>query len=248
MIDPSALPGLATFSQPARNVLTFAREEAERVTHNHIGTEHLLLGLVREGEGVAAQVLAGLHVDIDLARRAVESTVGRGDRRPIGEIALTPRARKVLELAAAEAGLLDHHSIGTEHLLLGLVREGEGLAADVLESLGSDMKRIRRETLRALSGPSTPRRRLVEPGQAKDNVVTCRIAVRDLAAIDALVEAGIRSTRSAAAAWLLHAGIQADHFTRVAATADTDPSSSSDSPASDRSAVEPAARGRGAEI
>src|SRR5437899_2832497 len=139
------------FTERARRVLTLAQEEALRFNHNYIGTEHLLLGLVREGEGVAAKVLANLGVELNKVRSAVEFIIGRGDRAVLGEIGLTPRAKKVIELAVDEARRLNHHYIGTEHLLLGLVREGEGIAFGVLESLGVSLERVRTETTRILS-------------------------------------------------------------------------------------------------
>jgi ATP-dependent Clp protease ATP-binding subunit ClpC len=132
-----------------------AQEEAQRFQHNYIGTEHLLLGLVREGEGVAAKVLQSLGVELYKARSAVEFIIGRGDRTVLGEIGLTPRAKKVVELAVDEARRLNHHYIGTEHLLLGLIREGEGIAAGVLESLGVKLDTARTQTLRVLSGEAT---------------------------------------------------------------------------------------------
>jgi ATP-dependent Clp protease ATP-binding subunit ClpC len=145
------------FTERARRVLTLAQEEAQRFNHNYIGTEHLLLGLVREGDGVAAKVLSNLGVELGKVRSAVEFIIGRGDRAVLGEIGLTPRAKKVIELAVDEARRLNHHYIGTEHLLLGLVREGEGIAAGVLESLGVNLERVRAETTRILSqsGPAT---------------------------------------------------------------------------------------------
>jgi ATP-dependent Clp protease ATP-binding subunit ClpC len=139
------------FSERARRVLTLAQEEAQRFNHNYIGTEHLLLGLVREGDGVAAKVLANLGVELNKVRSAVEFIIGRGDRAVLGEIGLTPRAKKVIELAVDEARRLNHGYIGTEHLLLGLVREGEGIAAGVLESLGVNLEKVRAETVRVLS-------------------------------------------------------------------------------------------------
>ncbi len=142
------------FTERARRVLTLAQEEAQRFNHNYIGTEHLLLGLVREGDGVAAKVLANLGVELTKVRSAVEFIIGRGDRAVLGEIGLTPRAKKVIELAVDEARRLNHHYIGTEHLLLGLVREGEGIAAGVLESLGVNLERVRAETTRVLSQSS----------------------------------------------------------------------------------------------
>jgi ATP-dependent Clp protease ATP-binding subunit ClpC len=139
------------FTERARRVLTLAQEEAQRFNHNYIGTEHLLLGLVREGDGVAAKVLSNLGVELSKVRSAVEFIIGRGERQHVGEIGLTPRAKKVIELAVDEARRLSHHYIGTEHVLLGLVREGEGIAASVLESLGVNLERVRAETTRILS-------------------------------------------------------------------------------------------------
>src|SRR5438876_1784149 len=143
------------FTERARRVLTLAQEEAQRFNHNYIGTEHLLLGLVREGDGVAAKVLANLGVELGSARSAVERIIGRGDRMVMGEIGLTPRAKKVIELAVDEARRLNHHYIGTEHLLLGLVREGEGIAAGVLESLGVSLDKVRAQVIHVLSQSST---------------------------------------------------------------------------------------------
>ena len=139
------------FTDRARKVLTLAQEEAQRFNHNYIGTEHLLLGLVREGEGVAARVLANLDVELPKVRTAVEFIIGRGDRPVVGEIGLTPRAKKVIELAVDEARRLNHNYIGTEHLLLGLVREGEGIAAGVLESLGVNLEKVRTQVIQVLS-------------------------------------------------------------------------------------------------
>ena len=139
------------FTERARKVLSLAQEEAQRFQHNYIGTEHLLLGLVREGEGVAAKVLSNLGIELYRVRNAVEFIIGRGDRIVLGEIGLTPRAKKVIELAVDEARRLNHHYIGTEHLLLGLVREGEGIAAGVLQSLGVNLEKVRTQTILVLS-------------------------------------------------------------------------------------------------
>src|SRR5450432_967513 len=139
------------FTERARKVLSLAQEEAQRFQHNYIGTEHLLLGLVREGEGVAAKILANLGVELNKVRSTVKFVIGRGDRIVLDEIGLTPRSKKVIELAVDEARRLNHHYIGTEHLLLGLVREGEGIAAGVLESLGVTLERARTEMLQILS-------------------------------------------------------------------------------------------------
>ncbi len=144
------------FTERARKVLSLAQEEAQRFQHNYIGTEHLLLGLVREGEGVAAKVLANLGVELNKVRSAIEFIIGRGDRIVLGEIGLTPRAKKVVELAVDEARRLNHHYIGTEHLLLGLVREGEGIAAGVLESLGVNLEKVRTQTIQILSQSAMP--------------------------------------------------------------------------------------------
>src|SRR5437763_14485311 len=147
------------FTKRAHHVLVLAQEEAQRFQHNYIGTEHLLLGLLREGEGVAAQVLTNLGVELNKVRSAVEFIIGRGDRIVLGEIGLTPRAKKVIELAVDEARRLNHHYIGTEHLLLGLVREGEGIAAGVLESLGVNLEKVRTQTIQVLSQSGAPHER-----------------------------------------------------------------------------------------
>jgi ATP-dependent Clp protease ATP-binding subunit ClpC len=155
------------FTERARKVLTLAQEEAQRFNHNYIGTEHLLLGLVREGDGVAAKVLSNLGVELQKVRSAVEFIIGRGERTVSGEIGLTPRAKKVIELAVDEARRLGHHYIGTEHLLLGLIREGEGIAAGVLESLGVNLEKVRTEVIKVLtqtgSAPGPERRNSKTP-------------------------------------------------------------------------------------
>jgi len=139
------------FTERARKVLSLAQEEAQRFQHHYIGTEHLLLGLVREGEGVAAKILSNLGVELKEVRDAVEAMIGRGDRIVLGEIGLTPHAKKVIELAVDEARRLNHHYIGTEHLLLGLVREDEGIASEVLQSLGVNLEKVRTETIKVLN-------------------------------------------------------------------------------------------------
>jgi ATP-dependent Clp protease ATP-binding subunit ClpA len=138
------------FTERARRVFAFAQEEARRFQHNFIGTEHLLLGLIRDGDGVALQVMRNLGIDPAQVREKVEYIIGRGDRIVQGQIGLTPRAKKVVELAVDEARRMNHHYIGTEHLLLGLVREGEGIAAGVLESLGMNLEKTRREIRKVL--------------------------------------------------------------------------------------------------
>jgi len=139
------------FSERARRALTFAQEEAQRFNHNYIGTEHILLGLVRESEGVAAKVLTNLGIDLSKVRAAVEFIIGRGGKSTSTELGLTPRAKRVIELAVDEARRLNHNYVGTEHLLLGLLREGEGVAGGVLESLGVNLERARAETTRILN-------------------------------------------------------------------------------------------------
>jgi ATP-dependent Clp protease ATP-binding subunit ClpC len=139
------------FTDRARKVLTYAQDESQRFNHNYIGTEHLLLGLIREGDGVAALALGNMGVDLSKVRTAVEFIIGRGDRPVSGEIGLTPRGKRVIELAIDESRRLDHDYIGTEHLLLGLVRVGDGIAAGVLESLGVSLDRTRAEVIRAIA-------------------------------------------------------------------------------------------------
>ena len=139
------------FSERARRVLSLAQEEAQRFNHNYISTEHILLGLVRESDGVAARVLSNLNVELNKVRSAVEFIIGRGEKTTSSEIGLTPRAKKVIELAVDEARRLNHHYIGTEHLLIALMREGEGVAAGVLESLGVSLDSVRGETSRILT-------------------------------------------------------------------------------------------------
>ena len=139
------------FSERARRVLTSAQEEAQNLNHSYIGTEHILLGLIREEEGVAAKVLTNLGINLGKVRSAVEFIIGRGEKSSIGEIGLTPRAKRVIELAIDEARHLGHNYIGTEHLLLGLLHEGEGVAAGVLDSFGITLEQARTETTHVLS-------------------------------------------------------------------------------------------------
>jgi hypothetical protein len=143
--------GFDIFTERARSVLQLAQEEAQRFHHNYIGTEHLLLGLLREGEGVGAQVLTSLEVDLSQARSAVEFIIAPGDRVVSGDIDLTPRTKKVVELAVDEARRLNHHYVGTEHLLLGLLREGEGIAGGVLESLSVSLDKARNRVIYQLN-------------------------------------------------------------------------------------------------
>ena len=150
------------FSERARRVLSYAQEEAQRFEDNYIGTEHVLLGLVRETEGVAARVLINLGVELDKIKSAVEFIIERQEKGSSKEIGLTPTSKKVIELAVDEARRLGHHYIGTEHLLIGLMREGDGVAAGVLESLGINLDKLREETNRVLV-QRTPKPKPVNP-------------------------------------------------------------------------------------
>jgi len=140
------------FTDRARRVIVLAQEEARLLKHDYIGTEHLLLGLIREGEGVAGKALEVLGIRLEALRSQVEEVIGQGQRAPSGHVPFTPRAKKVLELSLREALELGHNYIGTEHLLLGLIREGEGVAAQVLVKLGADLSRARGQVTELLSG------------------------------------------------------------------------------------------------
>ncbi len=165
------------FSERARRVLSLAQEEAQRFNHNYIGTEHILLGLARETDGVAARVLTSLGTELSKVRSAVEFIIGRGERSSPGDIGLTPRAKKVIELAVDEARRLSHHYIGTEHLLIGIMREGEGVAAGVLESLGVSLDKVRTETTRILN-------QSVSQGQSQGRSGSTRTPTLDQLGID----------------------------------------------------------------
>ena len=140
------------FTDRARRVVVLAQEEARMLNHNYIGTEHILLGLIHEGEGVAAKGLESLGISLEAVRSQVEEIIGQGQQAPSGHIPFTPRAKKVLELSLREALQLGHNYIGTEHILLGLIREGEGVAAQVLVKLGADLSRVRQQVIQLLSG------------------------------------------------------------------------------------------------
>src|SRR5881398_79672 len=140
------------FTDRARRVVVLAQEEARMLNHNYIGTEHILLGLIHEGKGVAAKALESLGISLDAVRQQVEEIIGQGQQAPSGHIPFTPRAKKVLELSLREALQLGHNYIGTEHILLGLIREGEGVAAQVLVKLGADLSRVRQQVIQLLSG------------------------------------------------------------------------------------------------
>jgi len=188
--------------------LSLAQEEARRFQHDYVGTEHLLLGLISEGEGVAAKVLSNLGVELNKVRHAVEAIIGRGDRIVLGEIGLTPRAQKVIELAVDEAQRMNHYYIGTEHLLLALVREGEGIAAGVLESLGVNLEKVRTRTIQVLSQPGIHQKMEVPP-QLQEG----------LKALDAILyekEAALQQQEYGLAAELRNREVnQRDHIARL---------------------------------
>jgi hypothetical protein len=140
------------FTDRARRVVVLAQEEARMLDHNYIGTEHILLGLIHEGEGVAAKALTSLGISLQAVRQQVEEIIGQGQHSPTGHIPFTPRAKKVLELSLREALQLGHNYIGTEHILLGLIREGDGVAAQVLVRLGADLNRVRQQVVHLVHG------------------------------------------------------------------------------------------------
>src|SRR5881628_3632828 len=153
---PGSRPGgnamFERFTDRARRVVVLAQEEARMLNHNYIGTEHILLGLIHEGEGVAAKALESMNISLEAVREQVQEIIGQGQQAPTGHIPFTPRAKKVLELSLREALQLGHNYIGTEHILLGLIREGEGVAAQVLVKLGADLSRVRQQVIQLLSG------------------------------------------------------------------------------------------------
>src|SRR6201991_2266338 len=140
------------FTDRARRVVVLAQEEARMLNHNYIGTEHILLGLIHEGEGVAAKALESLGISLEAVRQQVEEIIGRGQQAPSGHIPFTPRAKKVLDLSLREAKELGPSYIGTEHILLGLIREGDGVAARMLVKLGADLDRTRQQVIQLLHG------------------------------------------------------------------------------------------------
>jgi ATP-dependent Clp protease ATP-binding subunit ClpC len=151
------------FTDRARRVVVLAQEEARMLSHNYIGTEHILLGLAHEGEGVAAKALEGLGIHLEAVRQQVEQIIGKGQQAPSGHIPFTPRAKKVLELSLRESLQLGHDYIGTEHILLGLIREGDGVAAQVLVRLGADLNRVRAEVIKLVHGGRGEEERVVGP-------------------------------------------------------------------------------------
>jgi len=179
------------FTDRARRVVVLAQEEARMLNHNYIGTEHILLGLIHEGEGVAAKALETLGIEAEAVRQQVEQIIGRGQQAPSGHIPFTPRAKKVMELAGRESADLGHNYIGTEHILLGLIREGEGVAAQVLVALGADLEGVRQQVVLLLyptgRGVTSYGRRLGKRARARlmnDALVRIDAQDRRLAAIE----------------------------------------------------------------
>jgi Clp amino terminal domain, pathogenicity island component len=163
------------FTDRARRVVVLAQEEARLLGHNFIGTEHLLLGLIHEGDGIAARALESMGIELDVVRQRVTEIVGSGTHAESGHIPFTPRAKKVLELSLREAQQLGHDYIGTEHILLGLIREGEGVAAQVLVSLGAGLNRVRARVIGSLTGlPATEERTTARPVPAPASDVSGR--------------------------------------------------------------------------
>lgn len=177
------------FTDRARRVIVLSQENARKLNHNYIGTEHLLLGLVHEGEGIAAKALVSLGVVLEGVRQEVEEVIGQGQQAPSGHIPFTPRAKKVLELALREALQLGHNYIGTEHILLALIREGQGVGAQVLGKLGVELNQARKRVLDILGGEAAAKQReqtAARPVNARLVDVLSRIAdrVSDRAVID----------------------------------------------------------------
>jgi ATP-dependent Clp protease ATP-binding subunit ClpC len=190
------------FTDRARRVIVLAQEEARLLDHNYIGTEHVLLGLIHEGEGMAAQALEQVGVSLPAVRAEVKAMIGGAASAPSGHIPFTPRAKKVLELSLREALQLGHDYIGTEHLLLGLIREGEGVAAQVLVKLGADLSRVRSQVVQMLGGPPGERPSEAVPAELPSTVIEdgiptehrpacphCRSRLADSASIVPLVVA-----------------------------------------------------------
>jgi ATP-dependent Clp protease ATP-binding subunit ClpA len=186
------------FSGRARRVIDLAQEEARTLNHNYVGTEHILLGLIHEGGGVAAEALESLGISLDAVRQQVEEIIGHGEQAPSGHIPVTPRAKKVLELSLREALALGHHYIGTEHILLGLIREGDGVAAQVLVNMSADLNRVRQRVIQLVHEYQEGESALGRPGRARGKMRGVRAEVRErvgfivsqLSAIEQRVGAG----------------------------------------------------------
>jgi ATP-dependent Clp protease ATP-binding subunit ClpA len=192
-------------------VVVLAQEEARLLNHNYLGTEHLLLGLVSEGQGVAATALESLGISLEAVRAQVEEIIGQGQRAPTGHIPFTPRAKTVLELSLREAQQLGHNYIGTEHILLGLIREGEGVAAQVLVKLGADLSRVRQQVIQLLSGYAGGAAAAEQAG-ARTRLVRMTVPVELREAEEQLAQ--VRRQKEAA--------IEAEDFERAAALRDAE--------------------------
>jgi hypothetical protein len=191
------------FTDRSRRVVVLAQEEARRLNHDYIGTEHILLGLIGEGEGIAARALEALEISLDAVRQQVEEIIGRGQVAPPGHIPFTPRAKKVLELSLRESLQLGHHYIGTEHILLGLIREGDGVAAQVLVRLGADLNRVRQQVIQLLAGhpaeePGPGVKSRLEMAEQRLTAIEQRVGIGpDTSDLDAQLEA-VRTEKEAA--------------------------------------------------
>ena len=177
------------FTDRARRALVLAQEEARMLDHNYVGTEHILLGLIHEGEGVAARALDSLGISLDAVRQQVENVIGRGKQAPTGHILLTPSTKKALELSLQEALQLGHNYIGTEHILLGIIRNGEGVAARVLAGFGADLISVRRQVTELVGGHEPERARHDRPKGAVDFRLDA--IERRLAAVERQVSVGL---------------------------------------------------------
>ncbi|HEY1279099.1 MAG TPA: Clp protease N-terminal domain-containing protein [Acidimicrobiales bacterium] len=202
------------FTARARNAVVLAQEEARRLDHNYIGTEHVLLGLLREPEGVAGRALRRLGISLEAVRSSIEQIIGRGgERPPEGHIPFTPRAKKVLELSLREALQLGHNYIGTEHILLGLIREGEGVAAQILVQRGADLERVRKMVMEELGRVrATADATAIERTPAADEIITAAQEISGPAPMGShhLLEALARADDSLAAKALQALGVDAD--------------------------------------
>jgi ATP-dependent Clp protease ATP-binding subunit ClpA len=186
---------LERFNDRARRVVVLAEEEARMLDHNWIGTEHLLLGLIREGGGVAAKALESLGISLQPVRQQVEEIIGRGQQVPSEVIPFTPRSEKVLELSLREAGQLGRHYVGTEHILLGLIREGDGVAPQVLVRLGADLNRVRQQVIQLISGQQLPGHQPTGEGVPVTEVQVRLDAIEDrLAAVEQRLGTGPDTT------------------------------------------------------
>jgi ATP-dependent Clp protease ATP-binding subunit ClpA len=201
------------FTDRARRVVVLGQEEARLLNHDYIGTEHLLLGLIHEGEGVAALALESLGIRLVAVRSQVEEVIGQGQSAPVGHIPFTPRAKKVLELSLRESQQLGHNYIGTEHILLGLIREGQGVAAQILVKLGADLSRVRQQVIQLLSGYAGGKEAAEQAGeQAGARTRLVRMTVPD--DLRELEEQLAQARREKEAA------IDAEHFDQAAALRD----------------------------